>query len=244
MGTEKLEQALIDRFPGVRVARLDRDTAAGKGMRGILARVGRREVDILVGTQMVTKGHDFPHVTLVGVICADLGLHFPDFRAAERTFQLLTQVAGRAGRGDLRGRVVIQTYSPSHPSVARSGTHDYEGFYASEIEARREAGYPPAAHLAALHVDGPDPERVSRAALSVAACARKAIERKPGVFLLGPAEAPIQKLKGRVRWMLLVKAESRPLIRAVLDRLVLDDLARLDLRGVRVTADVDPTSML
>jgi primosomal protein N' (replication factor Y) len=243
LGTEKVEEYLRDRFSGARLARLDRDTATGRGLRAILAQVGRREVDILIGTQMVTKGHDFPFVTLVGVVSADLGLHFPDFRAAERTFQLLAQVAGRAGRGERPGRVIIQTYSPEHPSLVAARSHDYEAFYRHEIEARRELGYPPCAFLASVRLDGRDPSAVAAAAGRVAAAAQRLLtvsgahERQ--VTLLGPTEAPIQRLKGRTRWLLLVKAVSRPPLRQILDVLVQERVG-----GVRLTVDVDPLLML
>src|SRR5690606_16996400 len=128
--------------PAARVARLDRDVTSGTKIEAVLGRVARREVDILVGTQMVTKGHDFPGVTLVGVLCADTGLNLPDFRASERTFQLLAQVAGRAGRGDKPGKVIIQTYRPTAPAVQAAAAHDYERFYAAEVEERREHDYP------------------------------------------------------------------------------------------------------
>jgi len=243
VGTEQVEEALCQRFTEARVARLDRDTAQGRGLRSILARVGRREVDILVGTQMVTKGHDFPHVTLVGVICADLGLNFPDFRAAERTFQLLTQVAGRAGRGRRPGRVLIQTYNPDHPSLSCARHHDYEAFYRIEIEARQELRYPPAGHLASVRVDGPEVQVVIRAANTLAACAKRLLSHTPEVALLGPTEAPIQRLKGRVRWMLLLKSTARPALRQVLLRLI-TEAEEMKLGRVRVTLDVDPISML
>jgi len=205
--------------------------------------MGRREVDILVGTQMVTKGHDFPFVTLVGVVNADLGLHFPDFRAGERTFQLLAQVAGRAGRGERPGRVIIQTYSPDHPSLLAARSHDYEAFYRQEIDARRELGYPPCAFLASVRLDGREASGVAAAAGRVAAAAQRLLtvsgvhERQ--VTLLGPTEAPIQRLKGRTRWLLLVKAVSRPPLRQILDVLVQERVG-----GVRLTVDVDPLLML
>jgi primosomal protein N' (replication factor Y) len=245
LGTEQVELFLRERFPGARVGRLDRDTATGRGVRNILGQLGRREIDILVGTQMVTKGHDFPYVTLVGVVCADLGLHFPDFRSAERTFQLLTQVAGRAGRGDRPGRVVIQTYSPDHPSVVAASAHDYQSFYRAELPARRELGYPPFAYLAAVRMDGPDAGAVAGVAQRLAERGRTLLGRTTEVTLLGPAEAPIQKLKGKTRWLLLVKAGSRASLRRVLDSLVTE---RADgPRGsgrVRVSVDVDPVFML
>ena len=244
LGTERVEQVLLQRFAGARVARLDRDTAQRNGLRQILARMARREVDILVGTQMVTKGHDFPDVTLVGVICADLGLHFPDFRAAERTFQLLTQVAGRAGRGERPGRVLIQTYSPDHPSLRWAQQHQYEAFYAEEIKARAELSYPPTGYLAAVHLDGPDGATVERAARKLAGQGERFLKRQPPASrasLLGPTAAPIQKLKDRVRWMLLVRARTRKPLRQLVQALA--SVTALP-KGVRVTVDIDPISML
>jgi primosomal protein N' (replication factor Y) len=261
LGTEQVEQVLADRFPAARVARLDRDTASGRGLRTILRRFGRHEVDLLVGTQMVTKGHDFPDVTLVGIIAADLGLNFPDFRAAERTFQLLMQVAGRAGRGSRPGRVLVQTYSPDHPSIRYARAHDYDGFYAHEIEDRRELCYPPAGYLAALRVDSADASAVATAANRLARAGRRLISATaerggapgaaPGaadeeVFLLGPTEAPIQRLKGRTRWLILLKSGSRRQLRQVLASLLAAWRAsRVDGgRQVRVSVDVDPLMML
>ena len=246
LGTEQVEELLQERFPDARVARLDRDTAQGKGLRSILASMGRREVDILVGTQMVTKGHDFPDVTLVGVICADMGLHFPDFRAAERTFQLLAQVAGRAGRGEHPGRVLIQTYNPQHPSLRWAQAHDFESFFTEELEARLELAYPPGGRLASVHLDGPDERAVSRAAHQLAEQGQRLVSTMdaPRPSILGPAEAPIQKLKGRVRWMLLIKCLSRNPLRWVLAQLLVAAGAKEFPRGVRVTVDVDPISML
>jgi primosomal protein N' (replication factor Y) len=244
LGTEQVEEYLRGRFPTARIARLDRDTATSRGMRTILAAVGRREVDILVGTQMVTKGHDFPHVTLVGVLCADLGLHFPDFRSAERTFQLLTQVAGRAGRGDRPGQVLIQTYSPDHVSLVAASRHDFHAFFREESLGRRELGYPPWAHLAAIRIDGTDPLEVAAAARSLAEAGRGAAA--PGISLLGPSEAPIQKLKGRTRWLILLKAPQREPLHALLAHLLSPDSPTTRARPsqVRVTVDVDPLFLL
>jgi primosomal protein N' (replication factor Y) len=243
LGTEQVEAYLGARFPRARVARLDRDTATSRGMRAILAQVGRREVDILVGTQMVTKGHDFPYVTLVGVLCADLGLHFPDFRSAERTFQLLTQVAGRAGRGSRPGQVLIQTYSPEHISLVAASRHDFRAFYQQEATGRRELGYPPWSHLAAVRIDGADSLEVARVARVLAEAGRR--YSSPGISLLGPSEAPIQKLKGRTRWLILIKAERREPLHGLLARL-LEEAAQPGSRAtqVRVTVDVDPVFLL
>jgi len=243
MGTEQLEEGLRLRFPEARIARLDRDTAGGRGLRRILDRVNRGEVDILVGTQMVTKGHDFPQVTLVGVISADLGLHFPDFRASERTFQLLTQVAGRAGRGEQPGRVVVQTYSPEHPSISHARTHDFVAFYTEEVESRRDLIYPPWGHLAAVRLDGADATAVEQRARELVERGRRDLTPGRPVVILGPAEAPIQKLKGKTRWLVLLKSRQRADLRKVLEAMV---AGALDERGgqVRISVDVDPLMML
>ena len=242
LGTEKIEHALAARYPNARIARLDRDTAAGKGLTEVLGRVARREVDILVGTQMVTKGHDFPHVTLVGVLAADSALSQPDFRSGERTFQLLTQVAGRAGRGDGDGRVVVQTYAPEHPAIDCARRHDYAGFFAAECASRRELGYPPAGRLIAIRIDGPDEKEVRHAAETLAAEAAP-MARTLGLTLLGPAEAPLARLKGRARWQLWIKGAERPPLRALVRRL-LASLAARKTGEVRVTVDVDPLSAM
>jgi primosomal protein N' (replication factor Y) (superfamily II helicase) len=237
LGTERLEHALRARFPAARIGRLDRDTA--KGMGATLRQVERRELDILVGTQMVTKGHDFPGVTLVGVLLADGALSLPDFRAAERTFQLLTQVAGRAGRGERPGRVVIQAYSPDHHAVTCAAGHDYQAFFAAESAARAELGYPPHGRLFAIRIDGSSDEQVGQAAARLAARAER---RPPTVTVLGPAEAPLKKLKGRTRWHMWVKGTDRPVLRAFVRHIV---AGAADLpRDVRVTVDVDPISAL
>jgi primosomal protein N' (replication factor Y) len=238
LGTERIEAAIADRYPQARVARLDRDTAAGRGLEDVLGRFARREVDVLVGTQMVTKGHDFPGVTLVGVLLADGALSLPDFRAAERTFQLLTQVAGRAGRGDRRGRVVVQTFSPTHHAVSCAQTHDYAGFFAAESAARAELGYPPHGRLVAIRLDGPREDDVRAAARLLAT---RAATLAGDVGVLGPAEAPLARLKGRTRWHVWLKHADRPTLRAFARRLVAD----LEVpREVRVTVDVDPMSAM
>src|SRR4029078_3954101 len=172
-------------------------------VEAVLARVARREVDILVGTQMVTKGHDFPGVTLVGVLCADTGLSLPDFRASERTFQLLAQVAGRAGRGDRPGRVVIQTSRRSAPAVVAAATHDYASFFTAECAARAELGYPPHGRLIAVRVDGPDAHEVAGAAQRLSQSGGAAARRPElagQVDIRGPVPAPLERLRNRTRW--------------------------------------------
>lgn len=237
LGTERVAESLAARFPGARVARLDRDVATGAKIEAVLARVARREVDLLVGTQMVTKGHDFPGVTLVGVLCADVGLSLPDFRASERTFQLLAQVAGRAGRGERGGRVVIQTFRPNEPAIVCAAAHDYESFYASEVAARADLMYPPHGRLVALRIDGPAPDAVAETSRRLGTLAAQVAV---GVEVLGPVAAPLSRLRGRSRWQLWLRSADR----ARLHRAVRDLRAFEPATGVRVTVDVDPISTL
>jgi primosomal protein N' (replication factor Y) len=222
------------------VARLDRDTAGGggTGLERVLRQVHARQVDILVGTQMVTKGHDFEGVTLVGVLLPDQGMHIPDFRAAERTFQLLEQVAGRAGRAALPGRVIVQTYSPDHPAIACLPPHDYEGFVRGELVRRREAGYPPFGRMIALRLEGPDGAAVRASAEEVAR--RALLGGGAGMRVAGPAEAPIPYLRGQTRWQVWLIGPDRGALAAAARRAAEAPLAR----GVRLAVDVDPQSVL
>ncbi len=237
-GTERIESVLSELFPEARIARLDRDVAAGQKSEKILDRMRAHEIDVLVGTQMVTKGHDLPKVTLVGVLNADAALSLPDFRAAERVFQLLVQVAGRAGRGDSPGLVLIQTYQPEHPAVALAARHDIRGFVERELEMRRELSYPPYSRIALVRVDAVE-ERVSEeAADRLAQLARQA--GGAGAEIVGPAAAPLTRLRGRYRFRFMVRSHERgPLRTALLSVL----RAKPDGR-VRVSVDVDPMSML
>jgi primosomal protein N' (replication factor Y) len=243
LGTEKLEETLAAAFPQARVARLDRDVASGKRVEAILERMRNREIDVLVGTQMVTKGHDLPNVTLVGVINADAALGIPDFRAAERAFQLLVQVAGRAGRGDVPGRVLVQTWDPDHPSIALAARHDVDGFLDRELVARRELGYPPLSRAALVRVDAPDEKQAQEAAMSLAGAARACEPVRQGsVLVQGPAPAPIVRLRGRWRFRLMLRAARREPLRAVLGAI---ERARAGLaREVRSSIDVDPVQLL
>src|ERR687894_1001730 len=204
-GTEQIEEILQTRFPSLRIARLDRDTTARRSTyEQAILRFGAGELDMLVGTQMIAKGHDFHNVTLVGVVSVDAGLAMPDFRSAERAFQLITQVAGRAGRGELPGRVLIQTYHPHHYALRHACAQDFEGFFEEEINYRRSLSYPPFVTLASLLVHGDDFERVQatadllRRALDEANADR--VER-----VLGPAPAPIARLRGEHRFQILLK---------------------------------------
>ncbi len=243
IGTEKLEETLSAAFPEARVARLDRDVASGRTVDAVLARVRAREVDILVGTQMVTKGHDLPNVTLVGVINADAALSMPDFRASERTFQLLVQVAGRAGRGDVPGRVIVQTWDPEHPAGALAARHDVDGFLERELRDRRELGYPPHARSALIRVDAPEEPAARRACAQMAEVALACEAGRSGrVLVQGPAPAPIARIRNRWRFRVMLRAADRPPLREALAAV---DAARGSLaRGVRASIDVDPVQLL
>jgi primosomal protein N' (replication factor Y) len=239
-GTERVETLVRERFPEARVARLDRDTADGKlgRLEEILSKVHRGETDILVGTQMVTKGHDFGGVTLVGILQPDQGIHLPDFRAAERAFQVMEQVSGRSGRGERAGRIVVQTYAPDHPAIASLRTHDYEGFVRSELASRKDAKYPPFARMVVLRVDGRDLERVREGARLAADRARAIADAS--VRVLGPAEAPIAMLRGRSRFQVWLSSADRGKLLGVTR-----EMQRLSLpHGVRLEVDVDPQSVL
>jgi primosomal protein N' (replication factor Y) len=243
VGTEKLEETLSAAFPEARVARLDRDVASGRKVEAILDRVRAREIDILVGTQMVTKGHDLPNVTLVGVINADAALSIPDFRASERAFQLLVQVAGRAGRGDVPGRVLVQTWDPEHPAVALAARHDVDAFLERELADRRELGFPPLSRAALVRVDAVDEGEARNACAQLAEIARRCEAARAGdVVVQGPAPAPIARVRNRFRFRVMVRASSRPPLRAVLGAI---EEARGSLpRGVRSSIDVDPVQLL
>jgi primosomal protein N' (replication factor Y) len=240
LGTQRVEETVAELFPGARVARLDRDSTSGKDAHArIVNSVQTGEVDILIGTQMVTKGFDFPGVTLVGVVTADVALNMPDFRAAERAFQLLTQVSGRAGRGDRPGEVVVQTFNPEHPSIQAASRHDYRGFYAAEIRAREELGYPPFGSLARLLVTHLE-EPVAQDRIETAAGLLRPIAEARGVELRGPAPCPLARLKDRYRHHLLLKAPSRQEVRAVLDRA----WPEIQKRVGGVIVDVEPVDLL
>jgi primosomal protein N' (replication factor Y) (superfamily II helicase) len=234
-GTEKVEEELAAIVPSARIARLDRDAAGGPGQAAaILARFARRELDLLVGTQMVAKGHDFPGVTLVGVLDADGPLHLPDFRAAERCVQLLTQVSGRAGRGLAPGRVLVQAF---RPEVV---TSDYDAFAQAELGRRELLQFPPFVRLAALRLQGNAEPRVRGAAERLASAARRLIARGEEAEVLGPAPAPLARLRGKHRWQLLLRATDH----GPLHRLGRALLAAHDVSGVELSVDIDPGALL
>jgi primosomal protein N' (replication factor Y) len=245
LGTQQVERLLMDRLPEARIARMDVDTTSGKWAHtAILDRVGRGEVDILLGTQMIAKGLDFPNVTLVGVIDADVGINLPDFRASERSFQLLSQVAGRAGRGPKGGEVVIQTRVPSHHAVRCAVTHDYHGFVAEELPARESPAYPPTLRLANVVVSGLDEAAVAQFATDVTDWLLKAdLTFGLGVTVLGPAPCPLERIKNRWRWHVVLKSVQQ----APLTRLLRGLLTGVDVpaaHDLRLVADRDPVSLL
>lgn len=245
LGTEKVEEEVKKAFPDVRVARMDRDTVSRKGSHErILKRMEDGDVDILVGTQMVTKGHDYPNITMVGVISADISLNLPDFRAAERTFQLITQVAGRAGRGDTPGTVVIQTFSPDHYAIHAAATHDMNGFYKEETSFRKELGYPPFARLISIKIRGSSEAGTAKAAEKLGRISDDELREWKGITVLGPSQAPIYKIRGKYRWHMLVKGKDSGKLHSFVRALLLKAGGRSGLRGAEVQVDVDPLSMV
>jgi len=243
MGTQRLETEVRARFRNVPCLRMDTDSMRRRGSHAQALDAFRRgDVRILLGTQMIAKGLDFPEVTLVGVINADTALHLPDFRAGERTFQLVTQVAGRTGRGPKGGRVLVQTFDPDHPAIQAAVRHDYARFVAAEMPVRAEHGYPPLGSMVRLVVRGPGEKTTADFAQQIADRLREFADRQQAhARLLGPAPAPIAKLRGRFRYQIQLQApQPDPLRAAVRDALV--DLKPRD--QVQWIVDVDPIDML
>jgi primosomal protein N' (replication factor Y) len=249
LGTERVEAKIKEIFPEARVARMDRDTTVRKGaLVKILKDLKEGAIDILIGTQMVAKGHDYPNITLVGIICADLSLNFPDFRAGERTFQILAQVAGRAGRGTQTGRVILQTYNPEHFCILTAKDQDYGAFYDHEIQFRRTLRYPPFSRLIHILVAGKDKEKTALCAQNLGeVCRTLASESRTyreNVKYLGPVAAPLARLQKQYRWHILLKGlKPGPLhgmARALMDRAE----RSISKAGVKVVVDVDPVDML
>jgi primosomal protein N' (replication factor Y) len=236
-GTERLESELRERFPAARIARVDRDTIRRRGaIARVLSGVARGDLDILVGTQMIAKGHDFPSVTLVGVVSADVGLGLADFRAGERTFQLLTQVVGRAGRGETAGEAIVQTLYPSHYSVKAAAAQDYASFFAHEIEYRRAMQYPPDVSLINVVVRAPALERAMADAQALVSLVRQ----RGGLKVIGPAPAALSKVKDEYRAQFFIKGRHRRQMREAIQAAL---EARPELRR-RTVVDVDPISVM
>ena len=245
LGTEKLESAITSLFPDARVVRMDRDTTTKKGsIVAILKSLRDQEVDILVGTQMVAKGHDFPNITLVGIICADLSLCHPDFRAGERTFQLLAQVSGRAGRGDVPGRVILQTYNPQHFSIGAAVAQDFKAFYDKEIAFRRALSYPPCSRLVQLRISGRDKGKTRELAQEIGViCSALRASFSQSVEVLGPVESPISKIAKHYRWQILLKETASGPLHRFVRRMMAQQPAMFHQRDIKVVVDVDPFFM-
>jgi primosomal protein N' (replication factor Y) len=249
LGTEKVESGIKALFPTARVARMDRDTTTRKGsMLGLLKGLKERTIDIMIGTQMVAKGHDFPNITLVGILCADLSLNFPDFRAGERTFQLLAQVSGRAGRGDVPGRVILQTYNPDHFSILSAKAQDFGTFYDHEIGLRRALRYPPFSRLIQIKISGRDKEKVETRGMELGALCKRLKSEETAfhktIDVLGPIEAPLPKIADRYRWQILLKGAGVQPLHQFIRSLMAAHPTIFNGRQPSVVLDVDPFDML
>jgi primosomal protein N' (replication factor Y) len=246
LGTEKIEAAAKSLFPEARVARMDSDTTVRKGsIVKILKGLKEKTIDILVGTQMVAKGHDYPDITLVGVICADQSLAFPDFRSGERTFQLLAQVSGRAGRGSSPGKVILQTYNPEHFSIVSAKNQDYRAFYEKEILFRKALNYPPFSRMIQIRIYGKDKKKTGEYAKAIGdLCMRFKKEfNMNSVDILGPIEAPVPKIAGRFRWQILLKGKEIKQLHRLARTIIIENVQKGN-RDVGVIVDVDPYFMM
>lgn len=241
IGTEKVESEVARLFPNANVARLDRDTARKRGAHeDILSRFRSGEIDILIGTQMIAKGFDFPHVTLAGIVNADTGLLLPDFRSSERTFQLLAQMAGRAGRGKHKGTVLIQTYSPEHYAIRHASKHEYAGFFSEELERRRSLSYPPFKRLINVMFRGKKEKDVYETSLQFAKAFEQTLRGEP-VELIGPAPLPLYRLRGHYRWHLMLRSDDFESRHALIEKALAEGKVK---RGVHFAVDADPMSIL
>ena len=249
LGTEKVEEGVKKLFPQSKVVRMDRDTTQKRGsLLKMLKDLRNNETDILIGTQMVAKGHDFPNITLVGILCADLSLNFPDFRAGEITFQLISQVAGRAGRGEAPGRVILQTYNPDHFTMLSAKKKDYQEFYHQEIAFRKSLGYPPFSKMMLLMISGLDTKKTEMAARDIGSFLKNGRLAEPdfqhSIEILGPVKAPLFKISNRLRWQILLRSPDAEKLRLFTKRLAFSKDPAMKNRNVRVSVDVDPVFML
>lgn len=243
LGTESLEEEIKIMFPSARAIRIDRESTEKKGsLEKALASIADREVDIVIGTQIIAKGHDFPNISLVGVVNADSSFHLPDFRASERSFQLFTQMAGRAGRGDRPGHVVIQTYNPKHPSIVHATNHDFRNFAEEELRFRLEFGYPPFCRMARLVVTAPSPDEAEEGATKLYTALGK-IQVSPRVEIIGPAPAVLSKVQNRFRWNLLLRAPQVGSLHTLIEHACARTESILSRRS-SLQVDVDPVSLM
>jgi primosomal protein N' (replication factor Y) len=249
LGTEKLEEMVSSRFGQSRIARMDGDTTIRKGsIIKLLKGLKNKTIDILVGTQMVAKGHDFPNITLVGIICADLSLSFPDFRAGEQTFQLLAQVAGRAGRGHRPGRVILQTYNPEHFCISAARNQDFNSFYQQEIDFRRALKYPPFSRMIQLKISGKDPRETEKHAQILGDHCRTLKSTHSAYYrnidIMGPIEASLTRIAGRYRWQILMKSSVTGELHQFINQLMAQHHTLFSHRRVQVAIDVDPVFLM
>jgi primosomal protein N' (replication factor Y) (superfamily II helicase) len=248
-GTERLETEVRRLFQDLKVGRLDRDTTMKKNaLQQILGQFRKGETELLIGTQIVAKGHDIPRVTLVGVIAADHSLNFPDFRSGERTFQLLTQVAGRCGRGQSPGAVIIQTYNPEHPSIRQAMSQDFFPFYEQEVSQRDELQYPPFHRMINFRIKGTNLPQTLEGATRLGKLSQE-LKKKEKVFkdvidILGPVEAPREKLKGKYRFQMLIKGPDYRILHSFTERIITKIFPHLNIPGVKISVDVDPIDLL
>ena len=236
-GTERVAERFAELFPGVAHVVLDRDSARRRGAGAVIEDILSRRASCLIGTQMVAKGHDFPGVTAVGVLSADTLLNFPDFRAAEKTFDLVAQVAGRAGRGDLPGTVHVQTFHPQHPALRRAATHDVDGFAVEELAFRRSFFYPPFAELASVLVSSSDRHKADQESARIGELLRG---RASDLRLSGPGPAPLERLQSRWRFQILLRASKRGALLEALEASVPDRPPA----AVQIAVDVDPQDLM
>jgi primosomal protein N' (replication factor Y) len=239
-GTQRIEEELQSLVPEMSFSRMDRDTTRKKlSHYRIVKQMEEKKIDTLLGTQMVAKGHDFPDVTVSAVISADITLNMPDFRTGERAFQLFTQLAGRAGRGDVPGRAYIQTYEPEHYVFDYVTDHDYKGFYEKEIIFRKELSYPPFGKLVRIILSFKTKEKAKKIVSGIAARVSRIKPR--GIEILGPAPAPIEKIRNLWRWHMVLKGKNAKALRQTAS-LILEKLT--DIKEVRIDIDVDPINLL
>jgi len=249
LGTEKIELTVKSLFPDAKTARMDRDTTTRKGsVLKLLKGLKNNTIDILVGTQMIAKGHDFPNITLVGIICADLSLSLPDFRAGERTFQLLAQVSGRAGRGNVSGRVILQTFNPEHFSILSAKTQDFKAFYNKEIHFRKSLRYPPFSRMVQIKISGNDKKKTRQHALAVGNLCNT-LKRNNKSFIksievLGPIEAPLPRIAKQYRWQILLKSLSVKELHSLIHLMMFRNSSKFYKQKVKVVVDMDPFFMM
>ncbi len=243
IGTQKVEKEFQSTFGILNVLRMDADTTTKKNShKTILDNFRNRKADVLIGTQMIGKGHDFSNVTLVGIITSDTYLNMPDYRAAEKTFQMITQAAGRAGRGDKPGRVVVQTYSPEHYSLLHAKYHDYVGFYNEEIKLRKEMNYPPFSHIGNIIINGLHQETVAKVAKEAGNILSVIVKEMENVEMWGPASAPLSKIKNRYRWQIVLKAEREKQLIEILTKFNSSNIYSFN--NISIGMDINPINML